>query len=537
MEKKVKLYILLAFIGVILLLGISSFTDAKYSESNGLTYDQKKKDAEYLDHVLKEVYPFYESERKTGNIESKSKIVSAISKTTNDEEFFDAVFNIVNNIKEGIIDIYPQQLNARDSVILDEEYGIDESNFMTKSFEGQRKWSELAQKKHGFKEFIMAEVHTDYFEGDYYIRGSKNPSLYPGDRIVKIQGINIEEYLNKNFNNKYTGTYFKIYDSKRKNDIVLGDLFQLSDKNPKIKVSVINKDGSEREVEVGADDPDKPFLYTESIIEDEYYIENSKHFFNVLEGGKVVAFNFSRQELIDNEKFKEKINKAIDNSDYLILDGRNSGIGPIFQDVFQYISNEEININRYNIMKKNKYSDQVITYLQNQYAAVFKEKFSFSNSVIDEKFPSSQYYRLKSQLATIKGEGKYKGKIFIFADIKSNMTINRSLLKVLKNNNITFISNNNFEIEDENHFAQMNNIILPNSNLVITLQSSIVVDDEGSPIVKEFIGPDYIIDEDKKLYISQLKGEVNPLYYDNFRRYTDKDEYYKKFLEVISMEK
>lgn len=538
LEKKVKLYILLAFIAVIVLLGISSFTDAKYSQNNGLTYDQKKKDAEYLDHVLKEVYPFYESERKAGNIGSKSNIINTISKTKTDEEFFNAVLSVIGNFKEGITHVYPQQLNSRESVILDEKYGIDETNFMTKSFEGQRKWEELFQKKQGFKEYIAPEVYVDYFEGEYFIIATKNPNLHPGDKIIKIQGINIEEYLDKNFNSKSSGVYFRTYDSKREKDVVLGDLFQLSDKNAKAKVSIIGKEGEEKEVEVGADDPNKPFLYTENVKEDEYYEKDKKGFLNILEDGKIVVLNFSMEGAYNIDVTKEQIYKAIDNSEYLVLDGRRSGGGEVFQEVLNYISKEEIKLNRYNIMKKNQYSDQIISNLQNQFAAVFEEQFTINAHVIDEKFPPSQYHRLKSQEAIIKGQGKYKGKAFIFSDAKSYMPISNTILRILnRDNNITFISNNNLEIQDENYFAQMSNVILPNSNLVITMQISRVVDEEGKPIIKESIKPDYIIDEDKKLYISQLRGEINPLYYDNLRRYTDKDEYYKKFLEVISGKK
>jgi len=89
------------------------------------------------------------------------------------------------------------------------------------------------------------------------------------------------------------------------------------------------------------------------------------------------------------------------------------------------------------------------------------------------------------------------------------------------------------ETIDGKYIAAFAQAILPKSNLIVMLQNSIVVDGEGKPIVEEYIKPSYLIDLDKNLYEEKLRGEISPWYYDNLRKYTEKDEYYKKFLEVI----
>ncbi|MEG0774691.1 hypothetical protein [Clostridium sp.] len=535
MDKKIKSYITGAFIAVVLLIVVLFIKDSNYSDSSGLSYEEKKKDAKYLVQLLEEVYPFYEIERKEGNIPSKSKIIKTLSKTKTDKDFFYAMLNTVDNIKNGIVDMYPNQLNQGDLVLLDEQWGIEKTNFMVKSYEGQKMWLKYFQELFQPNEYIIPEVYISYFEGDYYIRATKNPNVYPGDKIVKIQGTAIDEYIKKNLNNKYHGNYYKFYDSKREKEIALGDLFQLSDKDSKIKISVIGKDSVEKQVEVGADDPNKLLLYTDNMGEDKYYVDNRKGFLNVLEQGKVVAINFSMEEQSYNEEVKENIYNAIDNSEYLILDTRNSSGGILFEEIISYISPGEIKFNRYNVMKKNKYNDQVMQNLETQYSAIFEEKYNFNNDIINEKFPASQYHRLKIQEAIFNGLGKYKGKVFIFSGIEDTMPMNNALLRMLKENDIaTFISNNNIEAGEDNYLSFTPQAILPNSNMIITLQNSLVVDDEGKIMVKEYFKPDYLIEGNKELYVSQLSGEISPLYYENFRKYTGEDEYYTKFLEDIT---
>ncbi|EQB88103.1 hypothetical protein M918_05565 [Clostridium sp. BL8] len=119
MEKKFKLYILLGFLAVMLLLGISFTTDLNYSDNKGLNYGQKKKDAEYLINVLEEVYPYYKLEKDTGNIESRRKIINSISKTKTDEEFLEAISNFLGKLREGVAQIYPSQLNERDIILFE----------------------------------------------------------------------------------------------------------------------------------------------------------------------------------------------------------------------------------------------------------------------------------------------------------------------------------------------------------------------------------------------------------------------------------
>lgn len=538
MDKKLKLYILLGFLGVLILLGISFTTDLNYSDSDGLNYGQKKKDAEYLVRILEEVYPYYKLEKDKGNIGSNSDIVRNISKTKTDEEFFKAIYNTLNNIKEGRVHIYPQQLNERDIIIFDEKLGEDKIDYITRSYEGQRTWQQMIEKLQGSAAYIMPEVYCSYFEGDYYVHASQKADIYPGDKIVKIEGMDVDSYVAKNFNDRFSGVNIKIKDAKRNKEVLTGMLINLKDKNSKLKLTICSKEGQEREVEIGAFNETKPWLNMRQSSEGTAYdVTKGKGFLNVFEDGKIVALNFGMgMDSINNEEDKQRVYKAIDNSEYLILDVRTMGGGPFLMEIIKYISNEDISVGYYNIMRKNKYNDRVIKEVETQNAATFQQKFSINNSSIEDKFPPSQYYRATIAEENIEGLGKYNGKVFIFSNMLEYSPIDSSLVKALKQNqNIAFIANNEITVGGEYYSEFTPKIILPNSNLALSVQNSWLVDYKGEPMEKQYIKPNFIIEENKDLYISLLKGDIDPFYYDNYRKYTDKDEYYKKFLECVKI--
>lgn len=537
MEKKIKLYILLAFLGVVLLLGASLAKDSKYSPRGGLTYAQKKKDGEYLIHLLKEVYPFYEKEREDGILPSDKTLIRKISKTNTDEDFYKVVFDTISNLKYGIGSVNIMQLHDKEAVLLDERWGIDETNFAYKSEEGYKKWSKLFGELDGTREYITPEILNEYFEGNYYVSASKKPNIFPGDKIIKIGGVPIEDYIKKNFEKRFGNSYYKNYDGKRNKDAIIGDLIRLENKNSRVKVTISGKDGVEKEVEVGVEDPNKMWLgmINNSISEDEY-LKSRKGFLNILENGKIVAINFSMEGLEDYEVIKKNIFEAIDKSEYLILDTRSySTQRQTFEDIFSYVNEKEVKLNRINIIRKNKYNDQVYKAFESQNAAVLKE-LEVNDPNIDKLYPTSKYYSLKSMETAIKGLGKYKGKVVIFCDSRSYFSSN-GLEGIIKNtNNIISIADNNLQGMDGKYMSTYAQAILPKSNLIVLLQNSIVVDGEGKPILEEYVKPSYIIDLDKNLYEEKLRGEISPWYYDNLRRYTEKDEYYKKFLEIIKQE-
>ncbi|MBP2020929.1 hypothetical protein J2Z44_000713 [Clostridium punense] len=539
MEKKFKLYILLGFLAVMLLLGISFTTDLNYSDNKGLNYGQKKKDAEYLINVLEEVYPYYKLEKDTGNIESRRKIINSISKTKTDEEFLEAISNFLGKLREGVAQIYPSQLNERDIILFDEKQATDKMDCIAKSYEGQKKWREMINGLDGYKEYIMPQIYANYFEGDYYISGTQNPDIYPGDIIIKIEGMSVEEYMAKYFGNNLYRVGVRIKDSKRNKQAYYGVSIYLKDKSSKVKVVVVDKDGKEKEVEVGAYEEDKPWLFTETSSEATVYDESKgRECFNTLEGGKVVALNFNREFIVSNKENWEKIYKTIDNSEYLILDLRGFVVGDFLKQIIDYISFEEIDISKYSIMKKNQYNDRVIKELENQYAAVFQDKFSIKNKIIDEKFPPSDYFRSVVNEGTVGGKGKYKGKVIIFTNIFSPYSIDLSILKLLNSNeSVMFIANNDIVV-DENYYSEfIPKIILPNSNLALIVQNAWIVDSQGEATTKQSMKPDYLIEEDKELYVSVLRGEVQPFFYENYRKYTNKDEYYKKFIQEVLIKK
>lgn len=533
MEKKIKLYILLAFLGVILLLGASLAKDSKYSPRGGLTYAQKKKDAEYLIHLLKEVYPFHEKERKDGILPSDRKLISQISKTNTDEEFYKVVSDTVSNLKYGMGNITIMTFKGEETVLLDDKWGINEKNFVEKSGEGYKKWSPLMEKIYQSSR-IFSEIQIQYFEGDYYVVATQNPDIVPGDKVIKIGGVPIEDYIKKNYEKKFGYGYYKYYDSKRSKEIISGDLIKLQNKDSKIEVTLSREGNVVKEAQVGVADPSKdwPAIGNNSTGEDQYE-NNRKGFLNILGNGKVVIINFSMEGLEDFQAIKKDVFKAIDNSEYLILDTRTySNQRQSFEEIFSYVNNKEVKLSRVNIMKKNKYNDQVIADMERQNPTVFKE-MEVHNANIDKLYSPSKFHRLKSAETSIKGLGNYKGKVVLFCDSRSYFSSDSIVDIVKNNNNIISICDNNLETIDGKYIAAFAQAILPKSNLIVMLQNSIVVDGEGKPIVEEYIKPSYIVDLDKNLYEEKLRGEISWFYYDNNRRYTEKDEYYKKFLEII----
>lgn len=539
MDKKLKLYILLGFLGVLILLGISFTTDLNYSDSEGLNYGQKKKDAEYLINVLEEVYPYYKLEKEKGNIESRKKVIDSISKTKTDGEFLKAISDFLGKLREGVAQIYPSQLNERDIILFDEKQATDKMDCIAKSYEGQKKWREMINGLDGYKEYIMPQIYANYFEGDYYISGTQNPDIHPGDIIIKIEGMSVEDYMTKYFGNNLYRVGVKVNDSKRKKEAFYGVSIYLKDKSSKVKVTVVDKEGIEKEVEVGAYEESKPWLFTETSSETIVYDESKgREFLNTFEQGKVVALNFDRESIIKNEEDREKVYKAIDNSEYLILDLRGFVGGDFLRQIIDYISLEEIDISKYSIMKKNQYNNRVIKELENQYAAVFQDRFSIKNNVIEEKFPPSNYFRSVVNEETLGGKGKYKGKVIIFTNIFSPYSVDFTLLKPLKSSrSVMFIANNDIVIEGNYYSEFVPKFILPNSNLALIVQNAWIVDSQGEATTKQSMKPDYLIEEDKELYRSVLRGEIQTLFYENYRKYTDKDEYYKKFLEEILTKK
>ncbi|EQB88104.1 hypothetical protein M918_05570 [Clostridium sp. BL8] len=422
---------------------------------------------------------------------------------------------------------------------MNEKQATDKMDCIAKSYEGQKKWREMINGLDGYKEYIMPQIYANYFEGDYYISGTQNPDIYPGDIIIKIEGMSVEEYMAKYFGNNLYRVGVRIKDSKRNKQAYYGVSIYLKDKSSKVKVVVVDKDGKEKEVEVGAYEEDKPWLFTETSSEATVYDESKgRECFNTLEGGKVVALNFNREFIVSNKENWEKIYKTIDNSEYLILDLRGFVVGDFLKQIIDYISFEEIDISKYSIMKKNQYNDRVIKELENQYAAVFQDKFSIKNKIIDEKFPPSDYFRSVVNEGTVGGKGKYKGKVIIFTNIFSPYSIDLSILKLLNSNeSVMFIANNDIVV-DENYYSEfIPKIILPNSNLALIVQNAWIVDSQGEATTKQSMKPDYLIEEDKELYVSVLRGEVQPFFYENYRKYTNKDEYYKKFIQEVLIKK
>lgn len=90
-NRKLKFFIILGAFLVAMLLGIYSLGDIKYPTRGGLSYEKKRADVKYLMNFLEKTYPYFDEVKEgTGQdlLKEKDKIVSSISKTSSDKEFY-----------------------------------------------------------------------------------------------------------------------------------------------------------------------------------------------------------------------------------------------------------------------------------------------------------------------------------------------------------------------------------------------------------------------------------------------------------------
>ncbi|MEG0773400.1 hypothetical protein [Clostridium sp.] len=96
-NKKLKVILGTGLLLVLLLLGIYTSQDNKYSPKEGLSYDEKKRDVEYLMYFLENTYLYFEETKTdTGQnlLNERKNIVTSISKTSSDVEFFTKISHL-----------------------------------------------------------------------------------------------------------------------------------------------------------------------------------------------------------------------------------------------------------------------------------------------------------------------------------------------------------------------------------------------------------------------------------------------------------
>jgi hypothetical protein len=543
-NRKLKLFVVLGLLLVLLLLGVYSFGDIKYSSKEGLSYGEKKRDAKYLMDFLEDTYPYFEELNTiTGQdfLKERTKIINSISKTSSDAEFIKTLNDFFRKFIFGAVgvtlDIPP---NSNAYTYFDEKLGITERTFNEKLYEGKLKWGPI-QKEYWDKLFntgYPCNLNANYLDGEYYISMSQHPEVHVGDLVISIDGMDVHEYVKTLPYDRY----YSSYDFLNKKN-VMGYLFTPFGKTPK-EITIKNSSNEEKKIELLPFDPNKPILEDGfSAYKNGQKVEISEmpkvNFINPTDDGNILALNFSAFEEVNKyfgySRETEKLYSNINNCNYLILDFRD-GFNPVlFNLMIEYISPKNIEYFDYKVIKKNEINDKYIEYLKG-YPSDNTTEVTSSLESLEKVYPLSKYHILKEKRISIKGNNRYSGKVFIL--IRNGFSSdysNAALKKIVENNYATVISDGKLPvygyIPDESTIST----VLPNSNLGITVQNVKLVDSNGTFASEVFVTPQIIIKKDKAKYADNLrKGEGYGPEIPEADRYTSKDEYYVEVLKLIN---
>ncbi|MEG0775007.1 hypothetical protein [Clostridium sp.] len=545
-NKKLKLIIGLSLISVVLFLGLYSLSDVKYSSNEGLSYDEKKRDAKYLMDFLEYSYPYLEDiKEKNGQdiLRNKNKIINVLSKTSSDEEFFKSISILFRSLApmSPSINITGEPFNYG-FTYLDKDLGLNASTYRDRFLEAKIKWEPIQQKyweTSGFA-YINMNIHTQYINGDYYITGSQTPDAHIGDKVIDIDRVPVDEYVK----NLPYDKFYKDYDYNYEKYFTY-TLFLLDEKISSREITIENSSGEQKKIEVLPYDINKPLLedgfkaYNAdgNFALKEQEIRKSIKFLNFLDDEKILVLNFSAFNDLyvqgnPNEK-KENLFSLIDNSEYLVLDLRNGFDNGFFYNTLDYIAPKEVDYTDYTIIKKNKVNDEFALSYSNSLTSFSSELISPLES-FEKRYPLSDYRVYKEKRVKINGMNKYKGKVFVLYDNTFATEYATETLKLIIDNNIcTVIAPNKFNLK-ENHYPLPTYFMLPNSNLPIQIKTTRRVDESGISFDKQVVTPQVIIKENTSKIIESLKrGEGSNIVLGNDELYTNSDEYFTEVLKLI----
>jgi len=544
-NKKIKLIISVSLLGVILLLGLFSFSDIKYSTKEGLSYEEKKKDAKYLMDFIESTYPYFEElkeKTETNIIKDRNRIISSISKTSSDQDFFNNIMMLSRKFIYGYVAV---NINGETSgngfTYLDKDLELNSSSYRDKAIKGKEKWEPIFLN-YFQNSFVRGNVTMHYIDGDYYIVASQNPEVHIGDKVIKIDGTPIDDYVK----NLPEDKYYKEYDETYQKDICPYSLYSLKDKSSKMKLTLKTSSGEDKDIDMLPYDENSPLLedgfkiYSDSNFSEELMKDKeNRKFYNSFNDGEIVVLNFSAfKDLNDHRNSSERKNELlslINKSDYLVFDVRSGeSYDNTFLDILGYTTPKDIEYSNYRVIKKNKINDEFVEYYRNSITPFISEITSPIES-LEKSYPLSDYHIFKEKKFEIKGQNQYKGKVFIFSDATYFSEYSRELLKTIIDNDLaTVISNSNLRLTDLQYFGSEASAILPNSNLRVTVSVGKSVDDNGTFIGKHTVKPQIIIQRDTNEVLEMLRrGEGISFDLKSDKRYTSDDKYFNELLKLI----
>lgn len=543
-SKKLKVSILLGVFLVSMLLGIYSLGDIKYSNKEGLSYDEKKADAKYLMNFLEKTYPYFdEVKTSTGQdlLKEKEKIVSSICKTSSDKDFYIAINKLLNRFTYGHaklnISTDPYDMPY---IYLYEGSETSKKNNLKNSNEIKSKWESIQKEYRDDlgKPQYSYNIDACYINGSYYITMSQNPEVHVGDQILSINGISLEEYgQTVPFNDKYDLIYD--YDNEK---YIIPFPFNIKSNPPK-EVIIKTPLDEEKKVEVLPFDPKKTILENGFKAFESSYVMNDEDkvqgkFLNTFESNKIMTLNFSAingdTEYINSPLGINKLLSKISESDYLILDIRRSYSPELISDILSFVLPEDVSYYDYKIVEKNEINDAHINFYRSGYHPSTTEVTS-SIASLEKTYPLSKYHIFQDKIVDFKGMNKYKGKVFILYDKFFSIGKLKEMLKtIIDYNYCTLVSNGKLTLNNYYDSSFTTSVTLPNSNLVLSVQNAKVVDIDGNFVGKVVVTPQVIVKDDPSKIIDKLKkGEGYVPTISEEDKYTSKDEYFNEVLKLI----
>lgn len=542
--KKLKILILSGIFLVVLLLGVYSLSDIKYSTKEGLSYDEKKADAKHLMDFLEKTYPYFdEVKADTGQdlLKEKDKIVGSISRTSSDEEFYKEICELFQKFTYGRteLNIPTNRYDSEYTYLYENPETLKKSN-LEKSKEINSKWESIQTEYRDnlAKSQYACNIAASYINGGYYITMSQNPEVHVGDEVIGINGMSVDDYgKSASFNDRYDKVYN--YDFEK---YIFPAPFDLKNNPPKQAV-IKNSLGEEKKVEVLPFAPEKPMLEdgfksfrVNSFLNTEDKVQGK--FLNTFENNKVTALNFSAMnqdnEYVNSPGGIDKLLSKINESDYLILDLRRAYDPHLLMKILSFILPSDINYCDYKIIEKNEVNNAYLSYFKEKNRSSIAEVPS-SIASLEKLYPLSKYHIFQDNRVDIKGMNKYPGKVFILSDKSFNSPMVNEILKTVIDQDLcTVISNGKFTLMDYYDSDFSTSTVLPNSNLIATIQNSKVVDINGTFVDKIVMTPQVIIKDDTSKIINNLKnGDGHLLKILEEDKYTSKDEYYNEVLKLI----
>ncbi|WP_242850724.1 S41 family peptidase [Clostridium massiliodielmoense] len=482
------------FISVIcVIISISGFFIYKSYEK----YKNYKEDAVYLLNFLEDNYPYFQVKRKVFNydfLSHKDEFIKKISKSKNDNEFFKNVNQTMFCLQNGHSYIYRGGLPS---------YAPKEQ---LKKYDY---WMNIQNQS-----IYLPDIKLKYVQGKYIVIKSKNKDIPIDSFITKINGKNINDYINSN---KQTFLLFR--DTKRNINYSIFDEYWKYD-NSKDMVEVLCN-GTKKEAQINYNkfnDDLNTWYYSnpqrsgENITADKI---NSK-----LAYLRIKSFHFKNPKE-DKKKISDLFN-SLNKYDNLIIDVRGNFGGHLENSYFLSSFLTDKYPKYYQCMRNTKFMNDSkiqssnyaarVTFLNKE--SVLKNNYNLDGfNVKDVKF---NYQFLTSK--------KFKGSVYVLVDGQVYSATENFIDKIKTLKNVTIVGTTT---GGDGTGLISSPISLPKSNLMIQIPVALTINEDGTVDEEVCISPHIYVEQSIQDYSNYLKTNLKDISRSKY------DTVYNKTLDLI----